>query len=244
MDKALYVSMNGAQASFDRMAHTSNNIANVATNGFRAALSSTKALYVDAKDGMPTRVYTQEADAGFRSDAGPMQSTGNPLDVAITGDGWFAMQDAQGKEAYTRGGSLNLSSEGVLVGISGRPMLGDGGPITIPQGATDVAFGTDGTVTVKQNGQRTEVGRLKLTNPPSQELVRGADGLFRTKSGNPAALSPTTSMASGMVEGSNVSVIQEMASMIESQRRFDLQMKMMQAVEQNSGKASQILNLG
>jgi flagellar basal-body rod protein FlgF len=244
MDKALYVSMNGAQATFDRMAHTSNNIANVATNGFRAALSSTKALYVDAKDGMPTRVFTQEADAGFRADAGAMQATGNPLDVAITGEGWFATQDAQGKEAYTRGGSLNLSSEGVLVGTSGRPMLGDGGPITVPQGSTDIAFGADGTVSVKQNGQRSEIGRLKLTNPAAREMARGADGLFRTKSGTPAALSPTTTMVSGMVEGSNVSVVEEMTHMIESQRRFDLQMKMMQAVEQNSGKASQILNLG
>ena len=244
MDKALYVSMNGAQATFDRMAHTSNNIANVATNGFRAALSSTKALYVDATDGMPTRVFTQEADAGYRADPGAMQSTGNPLDVAITGEGWFAMQDAQGKEAYTRGGSLTLSSEGVLVSASGRPMLGDGGTITVPQGATDIAFGADGTVTVKQNGQRSEIGRLKLTNPGAQELARGPDGLFRTKTGAPAALSPTTTMISGMLEGSNVSVVEEMTHLIESQRRFDMQMKMMQAVEQNSGRASQILNLG
>ena len=240
MDKALYVAMNGAKATFDRVARVSHNLANANTAGFRAEMMSTKALYVQADHGLPTRVFTAEAAGGFRAESGALNHTGNPLDVAIKGAGWLAVQSGAG-EAYTRAGDLTLSADGTLTTASGRAVLGDGGPIQIPQGATAYTFGEDGTVSAQQEGRWQPVGRLKLVNPEPNTMVRGEDGLFRLATGAIAPLDENVRIAPGSVESSNVSVIEEMTKMIEAQRRLELQTQLMQKVDQDAAKASQIL---
>lgn len=240
MDKALYVAMNGAKATFERVARVSNNIANANTTGFRAEMMSTKALYVQADHGLPTRVFTTEAAGGFRAESGALNHTGNPLDVAIKGAGWFAVQSGTG-EAYTRAGDLTLSADGTLITASGRPILGDGGPIQIPQGVSEFNFGEDGTVSFQQNGRWQQAGRLKLVNPDPAAMVRSEDGLFRLATGAAAPLDENVRIVPGAIESSNVSVIDEMTKMIEAQRRLDVQTQLMQKVDQDAAKASQIL---
>ncbi len=242
MNNLLYVAMNGAKASLDRMDRISNNLANVNTDGFRAELMSTKALYVNAKEDMGVTVFAKEAPAGFDSQNGALQTTGNPLDAAIKGDGWFVVQDDAGKEAMTRAGSFTLSATGMLTTASGRPVMGDGGPIEIPAGTADVSISADGIITGKQGGQRAQIGQLKLVKPPLNTIKRSEDGLFRTTEGNLNA-DETVRLVSGAVEGSNVSAVAEMARMIEAQRRLDMQMKVFTNIEQQGTKASQILNL-
>ena len=243
MDKSIYVAMNGAKATFDRVARISNNLANANTSGFRAEMMSTKALYVQADQGMPTRVFSTEAPAGFKTDSGALNHTGNPLDVAIKGQGWFAVQAGSG-EGYTRAGDLVVSADGTLSTAAGKPVLGDGGPIQIPQGASAISFGEDGTLSVQQNKVWQPVGKLKLVNPDPKTMTRGEDGFFRMANGQAASVDERVRIVPGAVESSNVSVIEEMTRMIEAQRRLDVQTQLMQKMDQDGGKASQILNLG
>jgi len=123
-------------------------------------------------------------------------------------------------------------------------VLGDGGPIAIPPDST-LTIASDGTVsTVPTTGTPnavSNVGRIKLVNPGENEIERGGDGLFRTGSGNPVEADANVVLASGMLEGSNVNVVEAMVSMIENARQFDMQMKMLQNAESNATQATSVL---
>jgi flagellar basal-body rod protein FlgF len=118
-------------------------------------------------------------------------TTGRPLDVAVQGRGWIAVEGADGREAYTRAGNLVTDANGVLQTSSGLNVLGEGGPITLPPD-NNITIAADGTVSAfraSARGRSTtsmSVGRIKLVNPPENDLVRGDDGLFRTRNGQPA----------------------------------------------------------
>ena len=144
--------------------------------------------------------------------------------MAVDGKGWIAVQDANGNEAYTRNGGLKLTPEGILQTKSGLNVMGDTGPITIPPD-TQVTIAKDGTIsTVPSGSQANQVvvaGRLKLTNPPENQLVRGEDALFRTKDGQPADADPNVTVLSGSLEGSNSNMVESMVNMISLARQFD-----------------------
>lgn len=186
-------------------------------------------------------VFTQESSAGFSTSTGTIQTTGNPLDAAIKGEGWFVVQDSDGKEAMTRAGDFSVDSTGKIVSAAGKTVMGDGGPIEIPQGASNISIGQDGKITAMQGKNKIEIGRLKLVNPDPKTISRGADGLFRSTA--TLAQNEDVKVISGGVESSNVSVVEEMAKMIETQRRLEMQMKIFSSIEQQGSKSSQILNL-
>jgi flagellar basal-body rod protein FlgF len=241
MDRVIYTAMSGAKATLTRQDALANNLANASTDGFRADLSAFRAVPVRG-DGAPTRVHALEATAGFDASEGPVSKTGRPMDIAVRGPGWFAVQGLDGNEAYSRAGSLELSADGTLQTRSGLPVLGDGGPIVIPQGST-VTIGSDGTVTAKQGTTPpTPVGQIKLVNPPANELRKGADGLMRTTGGDPAPQDPLVRVADGFVEGSNVNPVESMVGMIAAARQFEMQMKMLQTAESNEQRASKLLS--
>ena len=177
---------------------------------------------------------------------GPVQQTGRALDVAVQGSGWIAVQASDGSEAYTRAGSFQLSAEGTLQTKTGQPVLSDAGPITIPPDAT-IGIASDGTIssvpTQPPLKSTSVVGRIKLVNPPEQDLKKGPDGLFRLKDGGNAEVSDNVSLIGGAVEGSNVNAAEAMVSMISLARQFELQMKMLQSAESNSQQASQLLTV-
>lgn len=240
MDRMIYTSMSGAKAMMERQDSLANNLANVSTNGFRAELQSFRSVPIRG-DGASTRAFALETTMGYNDAAGPVSVTGRDLDVAVKGKSWFAVQSLDGTEAYTRNGSLNVDSLGTLVTADGLPVMGDGGPITVPQDAT-VHIGEDGTVSAKVAGQPSQaVGKLKLVTP-EQGLVRGVDGLFRAQNGDPLDADTTARVQSGALEGSNVSSVQTMVDMIAAARQFEAQMKMMTTAEQNERAASQLLS--
>ena len=241
----IYVAMTGAKHLLEQQASVAHNLANAATNGYRAAESAFRAVPVQG-EGLPTRTFVVGSTPGANFAPGPMQSTGRDLDVAVQGQGWIAVQTADGGEAYTRDGSLQMNPNGMLQTRSGLNVLGDGGPITIPPDST-VSIAKDGTVSAVSDLPPPKnvvvLGRIKLVNPEPTLLVRGGDGLFRLSNGGSAEADPKVALASGALEGSNVNVVEEMINMITLARQFDMQMQMLNNAEKNAAQASQILNV-
>lgn len=243
MDKLLYVAMSGAKETLRAQAANNHNLANASTTGFRADLSAFQSQAV-AGAGYASRVYATDNTTGWDDTIGPMQSTGNSLDIAIQGPGFIAVQGPDGKEAYTRAGDLHVDPTGLLLNGTGHPVMGDGGPISVPPNSSiDVAG--DGTVSVVPLGQNPNtiaaVGRIKLVNPPKDDLTRGADGLFRLKTGDPAPADANVKVASGVLESSNVNIANSMVTMIELARHFDMQVKAIRSAEDNGAASTKIL---
>ena len=175
-----------------------------------------------------------------------MTTTGRALDAAIQGQGFFAVQGTDGTEGYTRNGAFEVNDQGTIVTQSGQPVLGDGGPITVLPGS-QVTIAADGSVSATQPGSTktvTPAGRLKLVNPPTTDIARGTDGLFRMKDGSEAPADPRVRIASGSVEGSNVNAVEAMVGMITLARQFEMQMKLLSAADSADRKATQLLSAG
>ncbi len=243
MDRLIYVAMSGAKHTLQQQATVANNLANLTTTGFRAqniVFSATSVL----GEGMPTRAFVLDSTPGADFRPGAIQHTDRELDVAVEGRGWIAVQAADGREAYTRAGSLEINSNGVLQTRSGLNIMGDGGPISIPPD-TRVTIGRDGTISTVPQGNRPNqvaaLGRIKLVNPDEAQLVRGADGLFRLTAGGAAADDAQVKLIGGALEGSNVNAVDAMVSMIALARQFDMQIKMLQNAESNDRQANQVL---
>ena len=245
MDRLIYTAMTGAKHVLEQQATTAHNLANATTTGFRAQMDSFRAVPV-ISDGLPTRAFVVDSTVGSDFTPGAIQQTGRDLDVAVQGKGWIAVETEGGAEAYTRNGSLKLSENGVLQTQSGLNVLGEGGPISIPPDVS-LAIAKDGTVSaIPKTGSASAVsilGRIKLVNPPDASLVRGDDGYFRTKDSSAADADPNVALVGDALEGSNVSVVEAMVSMISLGRQFEMQMKLLQNAENNATKASQLLSM-
>jgi flagellar basal-body rod protein FlgF len=241
MDRMIYLSMTGAKATMQRQEVLANNLANASTPGFRAELTAFRAVPVQGS-GAATRVYALESTPGYNAEPGAVQATGRNLDIAMKGNTWLAVQGLDGTEAYTRGGALDLDSEGLLVTKTGRTVLGDGGPITIPANAT-VQIAPDGTVSAAVgNAKPQTVGKLKLVTPETP-LQRGEDGLFRAADGDLPA-DPNARVQDSALEGSNVSPVETMIAMIAAARQFEQQMKMVHSAQEKEQAATKLLSNG
>jgi len=238
MDRALYTAMTGAKSTLGQQAAVAHNLANADATGFRTEMHKMRAVEIQTQ-AMRSRSFVVDASIATDFTPGPLKYSGNPFDVAVKGKGWLAVQTVGG-EAYTRDGSFEVSANGVLQTHAGLPVLGDGGPITVPPESV-IVIGTDGTISAIQNGITNEVARLKLVNPPEGELVRGEDGFFRLQSGQPAPVDEAVQVAGGYLESSNVNVAQQMVQMISLARQFDMQMRMITNTQENDRSATQVL---
>jgi flagellar basal-body rod protein FlgF len=243
MDRFLYISMSGAKETLRAQTVNNHNLANASTTGFRADLSAFQSRAV-AGSGHASRAYATNSTIGWDSSQGALMSTGRDLDVGIQGPGWIAVQGPDGREAYTRAGDLRIDPSGVLMNGAGQTVLGEGGPISVPPN-TSLMIAADGTISIVPVGQGPEttsqVGRIKLVNPPAESLARGDDGLFRTTDGTDAPPDASVRLASGVLESSNVNVADAMVNMIELSRHFDLQVKAMRTAEENAAASAQLL---
>jgi len=242
MDRLIYTAMSGARYTLERQATLAQNLANASTNGYRADTVAFRAVPLNAQ-APGTRVFAVETTTGSDFTPGPMQSTGRNLDVAVQGSGWITVQASDGNEAYTRAGALQVGPDGTLQLPSGLAVQGTGGPLVAPDGA-ELEIASDGTISAKSPGTKnlTAVGQLKLVNPDTADLVKGGDGLFRTRSGDPADADPTVRVSGGSLEASNVNPIDAMVGMISAARQFEMQTKMLTNAEQNDQKAATLLS--
>ncbi len=246
MDRMLYVAMSGAKQTMLAQAVNTNNMANVNTTGFRADLEAFRSLPVYGP-GYPSRVYAQTERPGTDFLAGTFSTTGRELDVAVNGDGWIAVQAADGSEAYTRAGDLRVTVNGQLETGAGRPVIGNGGPIAVSP-FEKLEIGADGTISIRPVGQAPNalavVDRIKLVNPPPGQMEKGTDGLMRVKDGKNAVADAAVQLSSGVLESSNVNAVEAMVRMIELGRQFETQIKMMRTAQENDAASSQLMRMG
>jgi len=252
MNSALWAAKTGLDAQQTRMTVISHNLANVSTNGFKkdravfedllyqnvkqvgAATSQDTVAPTGLSLGTGVRVVATEKNYT----QGGLNNTGNALDVAINGRGFFQVLMPDGSFAYTRDGSFKMSAEGELVTSSGYKVQPG---ITIPSGAQSVSVGTDGVVSVQVAGQSapTQIGTLQLTDfvNPAGLQPRGENLLSESAASGPAqsstpGLNGLGTLQSGFLEGSNVNVVEELVSMIETQRAYEMNSKAISTSDQ------------
>lgn len=247
MDRMLYVAMTGARQTLQAQALVSHNLANANTVGFRLDMADFRSMPVFSDHGLPSRVYSMAERPGIDLKSGKIMTTGRDLDVAIQGEGWIAIQAPDGSEAYTRAGDLQLDTNGMLKTATGHPVLGEGGPISIPP-AEKIEIGADGIISIRPLGESSanlvEVGRIRLVKPSdANPLYKDEAGLMRTRDGSAAPPDSSVRLLAGALEGSNVNPAEALVNMIESARRFEMQIKMMKTAEENSSATNQLLRL-
>ncbi len=260
MIRSLWISKTGMEAQQTQLDHISNNLANVATSGYKRAHAQFEDLIYQnlRQSGAASSEQTQlptglQVGLGTRAVAsarnfsqGNLQQSGGNLDVAIKGNGFFQITTPDGGTAYTRDGSFQLDSQGQIVTNSG--FLVQPG-ITIPANAQSVTIAADGTVTVALPGQAQPqtVGQLQIAsfiNPGGLE-PRGSNLFGETaSSGSPNSASPGNSglgtLQQGFVETSNVNVVEELVSMIQTQRAYELNSKAISTSDQMLQRLSQL----
>ena len=248
---AMHIARTGLDAQDMRMRVISNNLANVNTTGFKRdrAAFETLAYQTITAPGSPS---TQESNyatglnvgTGVRIQGteridtqGSMQTTGNSLDLALDGDGYFQVQLPGGTLGYTRAGNFSRSSEGLLVTAEGYQVMPG---ITIPPGATAITVGTDGTVSATVPGQTEAqtVGQIQVASFANSAglLARGDNYVTQTTASGEANLGVPGqdgrgSVRQGMLEASNVNVVEELVDMIETQRAYEVNSKMISATD-------------
>lgn len=247
MDRIIYTAMNGAKQTFDQQAVASHNLANVSTPGFRAQLTVMQSVQVDG-DGLKTRDLPLASTMGSDFKTGPIMTTERPLDVALKGEGWIAVQQADGSEAYTRRGDMQMDKNGALT-IAGNAVLGDNGPISIPVDS-QISIGANGSISVIEAGMRpdtiSEVARIKVVKADGVQLERQENGLFLPPEGaepRTLAVDEDAQLVGGALEGSNMSPTEAMVAMINAQRRYEMNMKVISSADSNDQAANKLLSL-
>ena len=228
MDALIYTAMSGAERALRGQQVHANNLANIDTGGFRANMELSTAQPVNGY-GYDDRLMSQLQANSVSTKPGTMKSTGRELDVAVAGPGFFTVQTAAGGEAYTRAGNMVLDENGTLR-INGDVVLGEGGPITLPE-YTRIDIGNDGTISIQAPGTTImqTIDKLRLVKAEGSELTKNEAGLLVARDGAPLATDPTVVVRPGHLEGSNVSAVEEMVSVMSLNRAFEVQMKLLTA---------------
>ena len=245
MDKYLYLAMNGAAQAMLAQRNNANNLANISTVGFKAALDSFQSNPVSGP-GYLDRVYSSNEAAGANLAPGAITTTGRQLDLAINGDGWFAVQAPDGSTAYSRRGDFRIDPGGLLLNGANQIVLGEGGPISIPQ-FESLQIGRDGSISIRAAGQaaNTLVGidRIRLVNPAQDQIYRGDDGLFRSRGAVELPADASVSVTSGALESSNVNAVDAMVRMIDYARFYEQQVKLMKLASENDAASARLMRM-
>jgi flagellar basal-body rod protein FlgG len=258
---ALRVARTGLEAQDTRMRVIANNLANVGTTGFKRDRANFATLaYQEARvAGEQSSADTQYATGlnlgtGVAIEStsrimtqGELATTGNPFDLALDGDGYFEVEMPGGKQAYTRAGNFTRSAEGVLVTSQGYPVQP---AITVPEGTTGITVAADGTVsgTAPGTGETTELGQITISSFANPGGLRplGDNFVVATAASGEAQTGVAGEggrghIRQGMLEASNVNVVEELVDMIEAQRAYEVNSKMISAIDEMLRNANQTL---
>ncbi|CAB0151035.1 Flagellar basal-body rod protein FlgF [Pseudidiomarina piscicola] len=245
MDSMIYTALNGARQTLDEQTVVTHNLSNVSTTGFRAQFAAARAVPVNGPAENATNVATVAVAGAFDNASGALQTTGRTLDVALGQQNWLAVQTPAG-EAYTKRGDLQVDANGQVT-VNGMPVLGEGGPLVVPMGS-ELSIGDDGTISGINLGSSSNelvpLDRMKLVRVEQPtELVRRDDGLFEAANGGALAQDENASLRSGVLEGSNVNAVDAMVAMIDTQRRYELNMSVIKKADESAQRANSLLSM-
>jgi flagellar basal-body rod protein FlgF len=245
VDHFVYIAASGAKEAMLAQAVNANNLANASTIGFRRDLVEAQTLYLQGA-GERTRAYNVVQGTGTDFRQGPIEQTGRDLDIAINGPGWFAVQARGGGEALTRRGDFRVDEFGQLVNGAGETLIGDAGPIALPP-FSSLSIGSDGTISLVPLGERPDavaaLDRIKLVNPPEDEISKNEYGELQVRDGLPVAPSADVQLVTGSLESSNVDTVGAMVHMIELSRQFEQFMKLAKVGEDIDTSSSSLMRL-
>jgi flagellar basal-body rod protein FlgG len=248
---ALYSAATGMYAQQTALDNISNNLANVNTPGFKSGRTAfSDLLYTElspqqaAKQGSQEGLGVQVSGIQTQQDQGALQTTGEPLDLAIEGQGFFEVTQANGTKAYTRAGNFTTDANGSMVTPTGERLSP---PITIPANASNTAIGADGKVTATVDGKLKDLGQIKIATFPNEAgLSSLGDSLFGANSNSGAATLTTPqkngsgALRAGELEMSNVNATNEMVGMITTQRSYEAVAKVVTASDEMLQVANQL----
>ena len=252
MDRLIYTAMTGMDAAMNRQRMTANNLANADTPGFRKELFSVTTATV--KDQSRDQLLGLEARAlarGFVRSAdmaqGTIKPTGQPLDIAVKGDGLIAFQAPDGGEIYSRRGDMRVAPTGVLENGEGLPVLGESGaPITVPPGFR-IRIAEDGSVLgndpAAPNAPAAAFDKIKLVSAEGSPLAKGIDSFLKVPGGGALPVDPTAGVTPGSLEQSNVNTASALVDMIEAQRAFEMRARVIQTATELDETSSSLLTM-
>jgi len=248
MDRFLYISMSGAKENMNALAMHGNNLANANKIGFKSSFEQARSMQAYGV-GLPTRVFSLAEEPGQNFESGALQMTGRELDLSVQGDGWMVVQSQLGDQGMTRDGGLNIDRNGFLVDSKRNQVLDENSqPIIIPGPVEKLSIRRDGMIEIRPAGAPADgmedVARLKLANPDIRDLKRGADGLYRRIDGAEPLVDRNVSVQSGSLESSNINISTELTSLINLQRLFEMQIKMMKKAEEIDTASDSLLRVG
>ncbi|TGX53229.1 flagellar basal-body rod protein FlgF [Sphingomonas gei] len=245
MDRLVYTAMSGLRSQMAAQSTIANNIANASTIGFRAERVNFDRLVLQGQ-GLETRQLAAEEVEDFDRRAGAIVQTARPLDVAVTSDSWIAVQAADGSEAYTRRGDLSVAASGVLETGDGFPVMGSGGPITVPPHQS-ISIAGDGTISIVPLGgdptQPQAIDKIKLASPTGSQTAKGLDNLLHVKGGGALPEDLDGKLASGSLEQSNVNLTQALVDMIENQRSYEVQAGLLKEAKTMDESAASLMRM-
>jgi len=245
MDRLIHTAFSGLQSAGHRQRAIANNLANASTTGFRAEQFAVTPITVRGT-GLEVRASGQGAVRSADLGSGTFVQTGEPLDIALEGNALLTLQARDGGEVYSRRGDLKIAASGLLQNGDGLPVIGIGGPITIPA-AGDIRIAENGAVLLSDpaapEAPAVEVARLKLANPQGSPVVKDIDGFLRVPNGGVLPDDPTARLASGTLEGSNVNSAQTLVAMIEAQRSFEQNAKIISTADQLDQSSARLMSL-
>ncbi|MBT3435987.1 MAG: flagellar basal body rod protein FlgF [Oceanospirillaceae bacterium] len=241
MDKMIFTMLNSMKNVQHKQTNNAHEIANVITPGFKKSFSEqTKSLDVHVDGALNSRAMPiSKATNIVDMNPGALMISGRALDIYVNDAGALVVQGPEGQELYTRRGDLSVSANGMLVTGTGHLVIGDDGPITVPQG-TNISIANDGRVNMIPPGSHLEVqvGRIKLVNTADQDMLIREDGLYQLEKGD-LPLDGEIRITPKALEGSNVNAVDAMVRMIQLSRQYEMAVNMIKnAREVDAASAS------
>ena len=246
MDRLIYTALTAMNSAMDRQRTIANNLANSSTPGFRQEVFATTAATL--QDGsIEARTMARGQVRGADMTEANVNATGQPLDIAMQGEALMAFQGPAGGEVYSRRGDLRVSPTGVLENGERLPVMGNGGPITVPAGFT-VSISEDGTVLASDPAAPEEAAQvldqIKLVSPQGSRLAKGIDSFLKVPGGGVLPPDPTARLIPGALEQSNVQTAQTLVDMIDAQRAFEQRAKIIQTAGELDEASSRLMGMG
>ncbi|MDT0574703.1 flagellar basal body rod protein FlgF [Croceicoccus sp. F390] len=241
----IYTALTGMDAAMVRQRTIASNLANAQTPGFRAETFAVQTLTLKGP-ALETRAQSQGSVRGADMAGGKIVSTGQPLDIALSGEALLALQATDGSEVYSRRGDLTVGAGGVLENGDRLPVMGMAGPITVPPNRS-ITIASDGAIMssdpAEPQAPAQEIGRIKLASAAGSRIEKDLDGFLRVVGGGVLPADPTAQLTTGMLEQSNVDSAQVLVDMIEAQRSFDRRAKLFTTAGELDQASARLMSL-